>query len=697
MVVPEKALSLSSLIKSIKGIGATRADAFSKIDIVNVLDLISYYPRKHLDRSTVLPISKLNVNHEATIIGKVETAGMRRSKRRQYFQAVLSDGKGMLTLTWFNGARYIKKSITIGDRLAVSGKVDFFNGLQMVHPEYEKLKNDEDPVNSGQIIPLYSIPAELNKAGIDSRSIRRMIKITFNNLKVIPDHFPDHFKKDFNLIPLDTALRNIHFSESEDKLNAAIMRLKFDEHFFLQLLMAIRKSSSQRIGTKALKKIGPKFKIISESLDFELTNAQKKVIKEIKFDLAQPFSMNRLLQGDVGSGKTIVSVLAATIAVANDAQVAIMVPTEILARQHFESFKKHSENAHMTCALLVGGTPAKERKNILNALEKGQINIIIGTHALIQKDIIFRSLGFCIIDEQHRFGVSQRNELISKGSNPHLLAMTATPIPRTLAITYHGDMDLSIIDEMPKNRIPVVTKVVNEPRIEKVYQFMTDEVSKERQCMVVYPLVKESEKSDLAAAVEMHSYLSEKVFPKLEVGLLHGKMKKIEKDEVMGNFKQNKINILISTTVIEVGIDIPNATVMLIEHAERFGLTQLHQLRGRVGRGSKKSYCILVHRKITESSKNRLKIVESTNDGFKISDEDLKIRGPGEFFGIRQSGFLKYKIANMVTDGPIIRNAREAAFTLVKKDPSLSHQEHNLIRNRLVNEYQEKLQKVNIS
>ena len=697
MVVPEKALSLSSSIKSLKGIGATRSDAFSAIDIFSVLDLISYYPRKYLDRSTVLPISKLKVNHDATIIGKVEAAGMRRGKRRQYFQAVLSDGKGMVTLTWFNGARYINKSISVGDRLAVSGKVDFFNGHQMVHPEYEKLKNDEDPVNSGQIIPLYSIPAELNKAGIDSRNIRRIIKTTFNQLKVVPDHFSDSFKKEYRLTALDSALRNIHFSKSEEKLNEAINRLKFDEHFFLQLLMAIRKSSSKKIGTKALNKIGPKYKIISESLDFELTNAQKKVIKEIKSDLAEPFSMNRLLQGDVGSGKTIVSILATTIAVANEAQVAIMVPTEILARQHFESFKKYSETAHMTCALLVGGTPAKERGNILNALESGQINIIIGTHALIQKDIIFKSLGFCIIDEQHRFGVSQRGTLLSKGSNPHLLAMTATPIPRTLAITYHGDMDLSIIDEMPKNRVPVVTKTVNESRLKKVYQFMEDEVLEGRQCMVVYPLVEESEKSDLKAAVEMHSHLSEKIFPKLKVGLLHGKMKKIEKDEIMTSFNQNKINILISTTVIEVGIDIPNATVMLIEHAERFGLTQLHQLRGRVGRGSEKSYCILVHRKITETSKNRLRIMESTNDGFKISDEDLKIRGPGEFFGIRQSGFLKYKIANMVTDGPILRNARTAAFALVKKDSTLSQQEHNKIRSRLVNEYQDKLQNVNIS
>ena len=695
--MPEKALSLTSSIISIKGIGATRADAFSTINISTVLDLISYYPRKYLDRSTVLPISKLNVNEDVTIIGKVEAAGMRRGKRRQYFQAILSDGKGVVTLTWFNGARFIKKSISVGDRLAVSGKVDFFNGFQLVHPEYEKLKEDEDPVNSGKIIPLYSIPSELNKAGIDSRSIRRMIKIIFNNLKVIPDHFSDHFRKDFKLITLDKALRNIHFSESEHRLNEAVNRLKFDEHFFLQLLMAIRKNSYHRIETKALKKIGPKFKIISENLDFELTNAQKKVIKEIKSDLAKPFSMNRLLQGDVGSGKTIVSVLAATIAVANSAQVAIMVPTEILARQHFDSFKKHSEIAHMTCALLVGGTRVKERRNILNALENGQINIIIGTHALIQKDIVFKSLGFCIIDEQHRFGVSQRSKLISKGSNPHLLAMTATPIPRTLAITYHGDMDLSIIDEMPKNRIPVVTKIVHEARMSKVYNFLTDEVSEGRQCMVVYPLVKESEKSDLAAAVEMYAYLSEKVFPGLKVGLLHGKMKKEEKDEVMINFKQNKINILISTTVIEVGIDIPNATVMLIEHAERFGLTQLHQLRGRVGRGSEKSYCILVHRKVTENSKKRLKIMESTSDGFKISDEDLKIRGPGEFFGIRQSGFLKYKIANMVTDGPILRSARKAAFSLVEKDATLSHQEHNLIRDRLVNEYQEKLQKINIS
>ena len=695
--MPEKALTLSTSIQPVKGVGPSRADALSAIGIHTVSDLLHYYPRKHLDRTTVTPISKLKKDLEATIIGKVEAADMRRGKRRQYFQAILSDGKGMITLTWFNGARYIKKAIKVGDRLAVSGKVEFFNGYQIVHPEYDKLKADEDPVNSGLVIPLYSIPAELKKTRLDSRGLRRLIKSISDSLKEIPDHFSPDFLKANGLTHINSALRNIHFAESEDVLQAAIHRLKFDEHFFLQMLMALRKTSIQETGTKALTKVGPQVKLISDSLDFELTNAQKKVIKEIKDDMARSFSMNRLLQGDVGSGKTIVSVLAAAIAVANDVQVAVMAPTEILAHQHFESFKKHAETAHMTCAILVGGTPAKERRAILEGLKEGRINIIIGTHALIQKDVAFKSLGLAIVDEQHRFGVLQRGDLTAKGLNPHLLAMTATPIPRTLAITYHGDMDLSIIDEMPKNRFPVVTKVVDEVRLKKVYQFMKDEVAAGRQCMVVYPLVEETEKSDLAAAVEMHEYLSQKIFPNLKVGLIHGRMKKDEKDGVMDAYARNEIDILISTTVIEVGIDIPNATVMLVEHADRFGLTQLHQLRGRVGRGSEKSYCILVRRNFTDNSKKRLRIMESTTDGFVISDEDLKLRGPGEFFGIRQSGFLKYKIADMVTDGPILRNARQAAFELVKADPNLNQPAHELIRTRFMAEYQDKLEQANIS
>ncbi len=695
--MPEKAITLSLSLQSVKGVGPARADALSAIDVNTVSDLLHYYPRKHLDRTTVTPISKLKRDMEATVIGKVEAADLRRGKRRQYFQAIISDGRGMMTLTWFNGAQYIKKAIKIGDRLAVSGKVEFFNGFQIVHPEYDKLKEDEDPVNSGLVIPLYSIPAELKKTRLDSRGLRRLIKTISDSLKEIPDHFSPEFRKSNDLIHINSALRNIHFAESEEVLNEAVHRLKFDEHFFLQMLMALRKSSLQKTGTKALKKIGPQVKLISDSLDFELTNAQKKVIKEIKDDMARPFSMNRLLQGDVGSGKTIVSVLAVAIAVANNVQVAVMAPTEILAHQHLASFKKYAEMAHMTCAILVGGIPAKERKAILGGLAEGRIDIIIGTHALIQKDVIFKELGLAIVDEQHRFGVLQRGDLTSKGLNPHLLAMTATPIPRTLAITYHGDMDLSIIDEMPKNRIPIVTKVVDEQRLKKVYDFMKEEVAAGRQCMVVYPLVEETEKSDLAAAVEMHANLSENIFREFKVGLIHGRMKKDEKDVVMDAYGRNEIHILISTTVIEVGIDIPNATVMLIEHADRFGLTQLHQLRGRVGRGSEKSYCILVRRNFTDNSKKRLRIMESTNDGFVISDEDLKIRGPGEFFGIRQSGFLKYKIADMVTDGPILRKARKAAFELVKIDPNLNQSVHELIHTRFMSEYQDKLVQVNIS
>jgi|TARA_Y100000310_G_scaffold330085_2_gene401108 ATP-dependent DNA helicase RecG len=690
-------ITTSTSLQSIKGVGPARADVLSAIGINTVSDLLHYYPRKHLDRTTVTPISKLKRDQEATVIGKVEAADMRRGKRRQYFQAILSDGKGMMSLTWFNGASYIKKAIKVGGRLAVSGKVEFFNGFQIVHPEYDKLKEDEDPVNSGLVIPLYSIPAELKKTQLDSRGLRRLIKNISDSLNEIPDHFSPEFRKTNGLTHINSALRNIHFAESEDVLNAAIRRLKFDEHFFLQMLMALRKSAIQQTETKALTKIGPQVKLISDSLDFDLTDAQKKVIKEIKDDMARPFSMNRLLQGDVGSGKTIVSVLAAAIAVANDVQVAVMAPTEILAHQHYESFKKHAKMAHMTCAILVGGTPAKERKAILDGLAEGRIDIIIGTHALIQKDVAFKALGLAIVDEQHRFGVLQRGDLTAKGLNPHLLAMTATPIPRTLAITYHGDMDLSIIDEMPKDRISVVTKVVDEQRLKKVYDFMKAEVAAGRQCMVVYPLVEETEKSDLAAAVEMHANLSEKVFPELEVGLIHGRMKKDEKDAVMDAYSRNEIHILISTTVIEVGIDIPNATVMLVEHADRFGLTQLHQLRGRVGRGSEKSYCILVRRNFTDNSKKRLGIMESTNDGFVISDEDLKLRGPGEFFGIRQSGFLKYKIADMVTDGPILRKTRQAAFELVKDDPNLNQPDHELIRTRFMAEYQDKLEQANIS
>lgn len=690
-------INFSTSLQYIKNVGPTRAKVLSEIGLECSEDLLYYFPRRHLDRTTVTAISLLKKDMVTTIVGKVETCGERKTRKGKLFQAVLSDGTGFLTLLWFNGVPYIKKSIKIGDQFAVHGKIEFYNGLQIVHPEYDKLNIDDDPLNTGSVIPLYPLTQELQKAGIENRFFRKIIRRMLKEINNIPDFFPLKFLQKHKLVSRYEALHWIHFADKEKDVKRAIYRLKFDEHFFLQLLMALKKESNSRVGTKPLNKTGPHIKLIYDQLNFELTDAQNRVLKEIRTDLGKPITMNRLLQGDVGSGKTIVAVLAAAIAIGNNVQIAVMAPTEILVRQHYESFKKFSEIGKITCAILVGNTKEGERKKVIDALKTGRIDLIVGTHALIQKDIEFKNLGLVIVDEQHRFGVVQRGDLVEKGLNPHFLAMTATPIPRTLAITYHGDMDLSIIDELPKHRKPVITKKIGPERLKNVYNFMNNEVSKGRQCMIVYPLVEETEKSDLAAAVEAYETLSRTAFTNVNVGLIHGRMKKEEKDNIMNEFSDNRIQILVSTTVIEVGIDVPNATVMLVEHADRFGLIQLHQLRGRVGRGSEKSYCIFVQRDITENSRKRLDIMERTNDGFVISDEDLKLRGPGEFFGIRQSGFFKYKIADLVMDGPIIKSARKAAFNMVAKDPHLRNRSFIELRRHFLKKYQHMLDFVNIS
>ena len=690
-------INLSTSLQYIKNVGPARVKVLSDIGLKDSEDLLYYFPRRHLDRTTVTAISLLKKDMITTIVGKVETCGERKTRKGKLFQAVLSDGTGLLTLLWFNGVPYIKKSIEIGDQFAVHGKIEFYNGLQIVHPEYDKLNIDDDPLNTGSVIPLYPLTQELQKAGIENRFFRKIIRGMLKGINNISDFFPSEFLRKHKLVSRYEALHWIHFPEKEKDVKGAIYRLKFDEHFFLQLLMALKKESNCRVGTKPLDKTGPHVKLIYDQLNFELTDAQNRVLKEIRTDLGKPITMNRLLQGDVGSGKTIVAVLAAAIAIGNNVQIAVMAPTEILVRQHYESFKKFSEIGKITCAILVGNTKEGERKKVIDALKTGRIDLIVGTHALIQKDINFKNLGFVIVDEQHRFGVVQRGDLVEKGLNPHFLAMTATPIPRTLAITYHGDMDLSIIDELPKHRKPVITKKIGPERLKNVYNFMNNEVSKGRQCMIVYPLVEETEKSDLTAAVEGYETLSRTAFTDVNVGLIHGRMKKEEKDNIMNEFSDNRIKILVSTTVIEVGIDVPNATVMLVEHADRFGLIQLHQLRGRVGRGSEKSYCIFVQRDITENSRKRLDIMERTNDGFVISDEDLKLRGPGEFFGIKQSGFFKYKIADLVMDGPIIKSARKAAFDLVAKDPHLRNRSFIELRRHFLKKYQHMLDFVNIS
>ena len=693
----ERVLSLSTPLTVLKGIGPKKAEALS-IDGLSTIDqLLHYYPRKYLDRTTLTLLSKLSGGQNVNVIGTIQSIKMRKGKFKYFLESIIYDGYGYLTLRWFNGAKYIKKALKIGDKLAVSGKVEFYNGYQIIHPDFEKLKEDEDPINTGSIIPIYPLTSNLKNNGIDSRFLRRIIKTIKKSSISINDHFEKNFLLETNLIELKRALNDIHFAKSLIDLKRAIERLKFDEHFFLQLYLAFKNQKNLKIKSKPFFQNSKFDKKIIEALSFELTEAQHRAHTQIKNSLTNSSPMNCLLQGDVGSGKTIVSILASSIAVESNFQVAIMAPTEILARQHLKSFKKEFDPLQITCALLTGGMARKERDKIIESLNNGKIDLVIGTHALIQKDVKFKKLGLVIIDEQHRFGVNQRRKLVEKGNNPHFLAMTATPIPRTLAITLYGDMDLCIIDEMPKNRKPVITKVIDENRLKRVYDFMAKEVVLGRQCMIVYPLVEETEKSDLIAATEMYEELSKNEFSNLEVGLIHGKMEKTEKDSIMNQFSANDINILISTTVIEVGIDVPNSTIMLIEHAERFGLTQLHQLRGRVGRGKNKSFCILVRRSFSENAKKRLNIMEETNDGFVIADEDLKIRGPGEFFGIRQSGYLSFKIANMKTDGSLIQKARKLAKEIIKHDSNLEGRKNIELKNKLYKTYKQNLNEKIIS
>ena len=690
-------MELIDSISTIKGVGSQRTQIFNEFGIQCIKDILYYFPRRYLDRTTLTSIKELKKGDNITLIAQIETFGAKRIRRGKMFQVIVSDGTGLLTLNWFNGVRYVKNQFKVGEKIAINGKVEWYNGFSITHPEFERLMDDEDPIETGTVVPVYPLTQDLKSAGLNQRSIRRMLKSIFSELETIPEIMPESILRDNDLIPLDQALRNIHFSSDLKELRSATKRLKFDEHFFLQILLALRKKTILQLGAKRLIDIGPYFRPISETLDFNLTKAQKRVIQDVHLDMKNDYPMNRLVQGDVGCGKTIVAILISSIAVGNNVQVAIMAPTEILARQHFHSFEEQLNKAKITCALLIGKMRKAERVKIISGLKNGEISIVVGTHALIQKDVHFHKLGLVIIDEQHRFGVNQRSSLLEKGDNPHSMAMTATPIPRTLAITYHGDMDISIIDELPSNRLPIVTKVVDPKRLNKVYKFMRDEVSKGRQCIVVYPLIEESEKSDLAAAVEAYAELSKIQFSNLNVGLIHGKMKAEEKDDVIKNFETNQIHILISTTVVEVGIDIPNATVMLVEHAERFGLTQLHQLRGRVGRGENKSYCILVRRNITHTSKNRLLVMEKTNDGFVIADEDLKLRGPGEFFGLRQSGFLQFKIADMVLDGSLLRQARSSAFDLIVQDGNLTDSSNKRLREWFISDYHQYLDTIKLS
>ena len=679
---------LETPIQYIKGVGPRRAQVLESLNIYTIKDLLYYFPRKYLDRTSIHLIGSIKTDMEVNIVGRVKSVNLRKMKRGSFLTATLADHTGSVRLMWFNGSDYIYQSLKAGDLIAVHGKVaDYKGNVQIVHPEYDKLNANEISLSTGFVIPVYPLTEDLKKSGLDNRNLRKIIYLALDSLSEIEDHFDKKQQEDFKVCSLDSALRNIHFTTSIDKLEESIHRLKFDEHFFLQILLALRKN---KIKENRFTPIGFKTKYynqILKNLNFELTGSQKQVLREIIDDFLSENPMNRMIQGDVGCGKTIVSILASSVVVENNYQVAIMAPTDLLAKQLYKNYKAEYEKLGVECSLLVGSLKSKDKKKVLESIKAGDSKIVIGTHALFQKDVVFKNLGLSIIDEQHRFGVNQRQMLLKKSSVPNLMAMTATPIPRTLAITYNGDMDLSIIDELPKNRPDIFTSHIEKNNLDTAYNFIREKVSIGGQAIVVYPLIEETEKQDLDAASESFDLLTQNIFPDLTVGLMHGKLDPDQKNKVMEQFMNHEIQILVSTTVVEVGIDNPNASVILINNCERFGLSQLHQLRGRVGRGELTSYCILCSDSESPNTKQRLNVLTKSRNGFEIADEDLKLRGPGEFFGERQSGFIKFRIADLTTDGPIIRNARMKAFDIIHNDANLEAPINSLIKERFDNEY----------
>ena len=680
--------TLDTPIQFIKGVGPKRAEVLHSLGISTIKDLLYYFPRKYVDRTSLSTIGSIQEGDEVNLVGRVKSVNLRRMKKGNFVTANVADHTGSIRLMWFNAADYIHQSLKVGDLLTMHGKVAAYKGShQIVHPEYDKLNANEISLTTGFIIPVYPLTDDLKKSGLENRNLRKIIYLALQSVENIDDHFDTDLREQFDIQDLNTALRNIHYPKDFVSLEKSVHRLKYDEHFFLQLLLAKRKSKIKENKYDSIKFKTKSYNKILKNLHFELTGSQQLSLREIVDDFLSENPMNRMIQGDVGCGKTIVSILASAIVVDNNYQVAIMAPTDLLSKQLFKNFKSQFESIGIECTLLVGSLKPKEKNKVLGEIKSGKSNIIIGTHALFQKDVIFNNLGFVVIDEQHRFGVNQRQKLLSKSNNPNLMAMTATPIPRTLAITYNGDMDLSIIDELPKNRPDIHTSFIEKENLSTAFNFIREKVEDGGQTIIVYPLINESEKQDLSAAVESYEYLRDNIFPDLTVGLMHGKLEDENKNLEMKNFMKGEIDILVSTTVVEVGIDNPNVNVMLINNSERFGLSQLHQLRGRVGRGTMESYCLLCSDSESPKTKERLSIIVNSRNGFEIADEDLKLRGPGEFFGEKQSGFVKFKIADLITDGPIIRDARMKAFEIIKNDANLSQENHSFIKQKFDNEY----------
>jgi ATP-dependent DNA helicase RecG len=677
---------LQDSVQFLKGVGPQRSNALAQSGIHSVHDLLSYYPRRYLDRTSVSRIVELKVGSDpVTVVGTIVSTAIIPGRRTRRFELVLEDEPGRrIKCVWFQGVAWVARSLEKGQKLAVHGKPGKYgSGISISHPEFDQLDEDGTTLDTGRIIALYPGTALLEQSSFTSRTFRKLIYgLIRDRGEELRETLPDWVVNSFGLLDGRVARRAVHFPKSQEELDSARNRLKFEELFFFQLMLANKRVGQTKIPGVSMRSGGLlEQRFLTDILPFTLTGDQQKALADIRRDLSSGIQMNRLLQGDVGSGKTVVAALAALVAIDSGYQAAFMAPTEILAEQHFRSLSKLFDPLGITVEILTGSTSTADRKRISSSLSDGTLNIVIGTHAIIQDKVDFHRLGLSIIDEQHRFGVLQRANLSEKGDKPHVLLMTATPIPRSLALTLYGDIDVSLIKELPPGRQPIKTKMVREKERDVVYGQMQKVLAAGQQCYVVYPLVEESEKLDLKDAHSGYDQISA-AFPGVQVELVHGRMKSAEKEAVMARFVSGESGILVSTTVIEVGVDVPNATFMLIEHAERFGLSQLHQLRGRIGRGKHASTCILMAEyRQSEESKRRLRAMESTTDGFKISEFDMELRGAGDFFGTRQSGLPTFRIADLMTDARILDQAREAAFKLMKDDPDLKSPEHSEMRN----------------
>ncbi len=699
--------NLQTLMQFIKGVGPKLTELLSKRGVTTVEDALFLLPHRYEDRREVQSVVRLRTGFTEVFSGKVQSANVMSTKGgRRFFEVLVSDDSGSVTLKWFNSnSTFMKRVWKVGRVGLFIGEVSQFGYQREVHhPDVEWLENGKgiadvlaaDPVNFGRIVPVYPLTE-----GLSQKVMRRVMKeVVDEYLPFVQEMLPQHILEPLKLPGLREALRDIHLPSAEvdlEELNAgqtlAHRAVAFDEFFFWELGLALKRQGVTLEEGISFQVSHRYTKQLIKLLPFELTAAQRRVLSEIKNDMMAPHPMHRLVQGDVGCGKTLVALMAALVAVENAYQVAIMAPTEILAEQHWLTIHGWCAELGIECILLTAGMKGKSKSDALARVADGRAQVVIGTHAVIQEKVEFSRLGLGIIDEQHRFGVLQRGVLRKKGVNPDILVMTATPIPRTLAMTLFGDLSLSVIDELPPGRSPVETRIFFESRRTQAYDIVRDEVAKGHQAYVIYPLVEETEKSDLKAAAQMAEQLDLQVFPDLRVGLLHGRMIPDEKETVMAAFKARQLDILVATTVIEVGIDVPNATLMIIEHAERFGLSQLHQLRGRVGRGPAPSRCILLTPgRLSEDGEKRLRVMESTTDGFRIAEADLEIRGPGDFLGTRQSGLPDFRVANILRDGSLLEHARRAAFDLLVSDVELSGKEHVTLREELLRRWGKRLE-----